>query len=103
MKTKLEHQKEADLFYEIQKTVKINVKNNSKISAISIDFEKNLLLPVTKVSCEYYMRQLWLHNFCIHDMETEKANMFLYSEHFAGKGPNEVISIINFYINNLVK
>ncbi len=76
-------------------------KNNRKIAAITLDYEKNLPIPVTKVSSEYYMRQLWLHNFCIHNMVNEKAEMFVYSEHFAGKGANEVISFLDFYINRL--
>ncbi len=76
-------------------------KNNRIIAAISLDYEKNLPIPVTKVSSKYYMRQLWLHNFCIHNMVNGKAEMFVYSEHFAGKGANEVISLSNFYINRL--
>ncbi len=77
-------------------------KYNTKIAAISLDYEKNLLTPVTKVSSEYYMRQLWLHNFCIHNMTNEKTEMFVYSEHFAGKGANEVISCLDFYIKKLI-
>ena len=42
------------------------------------------------------MRQLWLHNFSIHNMANEKAEIFVYSEHFAGKGANEVISFLDF-------
>ncbi len=41
------------------------------------------------------------HNFCIHNMANEKTQMFVYSEHFAGKGANEVISFLKFYINRL--
>jgi hypothetical protein len=65
-----------------------------------MDFEKNLPLPLTKVSCKYYLRQLWIHNFCIHDMKTGAADVFLYSENFAGKGPNESISCLDFYVKN---
>ncbi len=93
------HHLEADQFYQIKKQVKELTKNDNKTFAICFDYEKNLPLPVTKVSSEYYMRQLWVHNFCIHNLKTDSAEIFLYSEHFAGKGPNEVISALNFYIN----
>jgi hypothetical protein len=33
-------------------------------------------------------------------MKTGAADMFLYSENFAGKGPNESISCLDFYIKN---
>jgi len=33
-------------------------------------------------------------------MKTGAANMFLYSESFAGKGPNKSISCLDFYIKN---
>jgi len=47
------------------------------------------------------MRQLWIHNFSIHTMRNETADMFVYSEHYAGKGPNEVISFMDFYMKKL--
>jgi hypothetical protein len=95
------HQMEAQNFYKIKKEIKKLVKLNDKICAISLDYEKNLPIPVTNVSSEYYMRQLWIQNFCIHTFKNETADMFVYSEHFAGKGPNEVISFIEFYVKKL--
>jgi hypothetical protein len=95
------HLSEAQKFYEFQNEVKNLIKKDNTISAISMDFEKNLPLPVSKVSFEYYLRQLWLQNFCIHDMSSGQSNMFLYSEHYANKGPNEVISLLNFYFSSI--
>jgi hypothetical protein len=97
----IKHQSEADKFYQIIKDIKNFVKINRSVCATVLDYKKNLPLPVTNVSCEYYIRLLWIHNFCIHTMRTESAEMFLYSEHFAGKGPNEVISFLKFYIEKL--
>ncbi len=95
------HQFEAQMFYNIKKQVKNLVKIDSKVCAISLDYEKNLPLPVTNVSSEYYMRQLWNQNFCIHNFKDETPEMFIYSEHFAGKSLNEVITFINFFIEKL--
>ncbi len=35
-------------------------------------------------------------------MKSGKADMFLYSENFAAKGPNETISCLDFYIKNRI-
>ncbi len=102
--TKLEfekHHSESQEFYKIKQKIKTLVKDNINVCAISLDYEKNLPLPVTNVSSEYYMRQLWIQNFCIHTFKDKSAEMYLYSEHYAGKGPNEMISFINFYIEKL--
>ena len=70
-------------------------------AVLAIDYQKNLPLPLTGLSQEYYKRQLWIHNFCIHDNVTNDATMFLYAEHYAKKGPNEVISCLNYYFDGL--
>ena len=57
------------------------------IAVLAMDYQKNLPLPLTGISQEYYKRQLWIHNFCIHDNVTNDATMFLYAEHYAKKGP----------------
>lgn len=95
------HVRKADVF-----TVQINedtecARQSGDMAVIAIDFEKNLPLPLTGIGQEYYKRQLWIHNFCIHDCVNDSATMYLYSEHFAGKGPNDVISCLDHYISEL--
>ena len=63
-----------------------------------MNYEKNFCVPITNVCDEYYCRQLSILNFGIHDMNTEKATMFMYAENYASKGPNETISMINYYL-----
>lgn len=96
------HQRRGDAFHSKRKEVVKSIKNDPTSVAICFDFQKNLPLPVTNVGPEYYKRQLWLHNFGIHDMKTRQGTMFMYSEHFAGKGPNEVISILDWYFSEKV-
>ncbi len=98
-----EHQNEANYFYTLKNNLKSIENKNNKIAIICVDFQKNFYLPITKVSIEYYSRQLSLHNFCVHDMKTSKSLMFMYTENFALKGPNETISFINFYIKNKIE
>src|SRR5690348_6435732 len=69
---------------------------------ICFDFQKNLPLPVTNITAEYFLSQLWLHNFGIHDMRNDKAVLFLYTENYANKGSNETISFLKYYIENYV-
>uniref|UniRef100_A0A8D8ZBU7 DUF7869 domain-containing protein n=1 Tax=Cacopsylla melanoneura TaxID=428564 RepID=A0A8D8ZBU7_9HEMI len=72
--------------------------NENNTLAICFDYQKNLPLPVTNIQDEYYKRQLWLHNFGIHDLKKNQATMYLYPEHYAQKGPDEVISCLSDYI-----
>ena len=65
------------------------------------DSQKNMSLPLTGISQEYYKRQLWIHNFCIHGTVQNQATMFAYAENYAGKGANEVLSCLDFYIRCL--
>ncbi len=70
--------------------------------AICFYFEKNLPLPITNVGQEYYRRQLWLQNLGVYDMAAQKATCFIYAEHYAKKSPNEVISCLDWYMQNKV-
>jgi hypothetical protein len=96
------HQIEANIFYKLQKDMKSLAKSDKTLTVISMDYEKNFFVPITKVNIEYYSRQLSIHNFGIHNMSSEKATMFMYSENYAMKGPNETISFLNYYIKNKI-
>ena len=98
------HIRKADVFNtqlcEVTESA-LEMNDDCDTAVIAMDFQKNLPLPLTNIGQEYYKRQLWLHNFCIHDNVNNLAWMFLYSENFAAKGPNEVISCLDFFINRL--
>ena len=74
------HVRKADVFYIQTSEVSENAKalgDNCDTAVIAMDFQKNLPLPLTGVSQEYYKRQLWLHNFYIHDNINNCATMYL--------------------------
>jgi hypothetical protein len=71
------HQFEANIFYELQNFYNKLAKSDSSIVVLSMDYEKNFFILITKVSVEYYSRQLSIHNFGIHDMGKEKATIFM--------------------------
>ena len=98
------HVRKADVFYVQTSAVSENAKalgDNCDTAVIAIDFQNNLPIPLTGVSQEYYKKQLWLHNFCIHDNVNNCATMYIYAEHYAAKRPNEVILCLNHYITGL--
>ena len=43
-----------------------------------------------------------MHDLGIHNLGTNDETMFVYSEHFAHKGPNEVISSLKWFFDNKV-
>lgn len=54
---------------------------------------------MTNVGDEYYLRQLWMHNFGIHNLTDNTATMYLYTENYALKWPNVVISALSDFID----
>lgn len=59
---------------------------------------QNMHLPRIPVQEVFYLRQLNFNVFCVHDIKKEKATFYIYHEGIAGKGPNEVYSFLNDYI-----
>ena len=97
------HLRKADAFLvQLQETTEnARCREVKDTVVLAMDYQKNLPLPLTGIGQEYYKRQLWIHNFCIHECVNEKATMFLYAEHYAGKGPNDVLSCLSFYVKSL--
>ena len=95
--------RKADIFnVQLIEAIENDRRQERKDTAVlAMDFQKNMPLPLTGVSQEYYKRQLWIHNFCIHECVDEKATMFLYAEHFPGQSPNDVLSCLHYYIKTL--
>ena len=96
-----EHIIAADQFNIQLKAAKHAGQHQKNIAVIAMDYQKNLPLPKTGVCQEFYRRQLWIHNFCTTDCISNQSTMYLYAEHFAGKGPNEVISCLDDCLNNM--
>lgn len=66
--------------------------------SLYFDYQKNLPLPVTNVGDEYYLRLLWMHNVGVHNLGEKTATMHVYTENYALKGPNEVLTALEDYI-----
>ena len=95
------HKRKGDAFYEQIRGDKDLALATGDTKVIAMDYQKNLLLPVTGIGQEYYKRQLAVHNLGIHDVCSGHASMYVYPENFAHKGPNEVLSCLEHYLNAL--
>lgn len=93
------HKRRAKKFYDALKEAHAN-KDNDTV-AIAIDYMQNQPLPLIPVQEVFYLRQIWVNVFCIHDLKTDKANLYLYHEGIANKTPDEVCSFLWHYIQTL--
>ncbi|XP_046684818.1 uncharacterized protein LOC124370567 [Homalodisca vitripennis] len=78
-------------------------KQNDNILCLSFDFMQNVQIPKIPVQETFYLRQLSVNLFCIHNLKTNKADIYLYHQGTANKGPNEVCSFLLHYLNHLDK
>ena len=61
---------------------------------ITFDLQQNLPVPTLTHSSMFYLRQLWVYNFGIHECGTGSATMCIWNETIAGRGANEIISCL---------
>lgn len=97
-----QHLIKADIFFKELKRTTSLCKNKDDMEVLTFDFQQNLPLPKITAGEAFYKRQLWLYNFCIYSGRTKKAHFYLYDETIARKSPNEVISFLYHYLNNIL-
>lgn len=93
------HKRRAKKFYTALKDASVN-KDDDTV-AIAFDYMQNQPLPHIPVQEVFYLRQLWVNIFCIHNLKTNDANLYLYHEGQAHKSPDEVCSFLLKYIQTL--
>ena len=73
----------------------------SKTLTLHMDFHKSL--PTPKVSSQdwYYSKKLRTSLMGIYCANQEVIHCFMYDESIAGVGPNEVISILDYFLKKL--
>lgn len=102
---KIVHKRRAKKFYNrIQQDV-TDAKNkmNCNVLSLAIDYMQNISLPKIPVQELFYMRQLTVSLFCIHDIKKNVATIYLYHEGEARKSPNETCSFILDYLSSVPK
>lgn len=97
---KIIHARRAKKFYSKKQELLRLYQNDDSVAVISIDYMQNLSLPQVPIQSAFYLRQLTVNCFCIHNEKTGEATMFLYHEGIGGKGPNEVCSFLKMYLSD---
>lgn len=97
------HIRRSKKFYTALKQEELDAKENknTNILAISMDFMMNLSLPKVPVQELFYLRQLTINIFCIHNIKRNTATIYIYHEGQAKKGPDETCSFLKDYFSSV--
>lgn len=80
------HERKAKKFYNKIKEDASDDENNHILS-LCFDYMQNIQLPRIPVQETFYLRQLTVNVFCIHDNKSNKAQIFVDHQGQASKGP----------------
>ena len=76
----------------------LNKKRN--VLAICFDYKQNIQLPQVPVQTIFYLQQLIVSAFCIHNIKNKTEILYVYHEGEGRKGPNEVCSFLDDYLKD---
>lgn len=96
-----EHQLKASHGYQALREDTEKSKSDTDLLVITFDLQQNLPVPTLTHSSMFYLRQLWVYNFGIHDCGTGSATMCIWNETIAGRGANEIISCLLQFLRQL--
>lgn len=88
------HNRRAKKFYHKMQEVQQLCKERDDVAGFVFDYMSNLPLPHIPVQEIFYYRQLWVYEFCIHNLKSGEAYFYSYHEGLAKKGPNEVCTCL---------
>ena len=69
----------------------------------TFDLQQNLPVPTLTHGAMFYLSQLWVYNFGIHNCTDGAAIMYVWNECIAGKGSNEIIVLARIFRPDLRK
>ena len=96
----LVHKRKSKKFYNALKH-EAEVKDEPQVLSLCMDFMQNVPLPQIPIQDTFYMRQLTINVFCIHNIKQNIRMIYLYHEGIASKGPNEVCSFLFDYLKDV--
>ena len=100
---KQEHLRKAQQFYAELRASTDMARGNSNMCCLSFDFEQNLPLPHIPTNDIFYLRQLWLYVFCVHNSCDTTSAMYCWPETVAHRGANEVVSCLDHYLSTTLR
>jgi hypothetical protein len=90
------HKRCGSKFYKAMEDCTEACQKDKLVLGLCFDYMQNLPLPKIPIQDVFYLRQLWVNVFCVHNMKTRKSVMYVYHEGVgtARKGANEVCSCL---------
>ena len=87
--------KELDAHLQKASDVRALLRQHEKkpspgVKAIAIDLQQTIPCPKLNANKAYYLRKLWLYNFCIHDCNKNISHMYLWDETQGARGAIEI-------------
>lgn len=70
------------------------------VRVICVDLQQTLPIPKLSISVAYYRYKLWMYNLCVHDLKTNKSNMFAWDEVTVGHGSIEIANCLKKWTVN---
>lgn len=96
------HHSKAKAFFDDLKEKAEEAQNNQEIETLCFDHQQNAPLPKVPAGDAFYLRQLWMFNFCVHSSKHNKSYFYMYDEVTAKKTPNETISFLDHYFDHII-
>lgn len=94
------HEKAAQGYCSLRTDSRVS-KSDPTATVITFDLQQNLPVPTLSHGPMFYLRQLWVYNFGIHNCSKDRAVMCMWDETIAGRGANEIISCLMQYLSNM--
>ena len=95
------HNRRAKKFYQAikQDVQDAREEKNVNVLSLAVDYMQNISLPKIPVQELFYLRQLTVSVFSIHDVKRNVATLYLYHEGQARKSPNKTCSFLLHYLS----
>lgn len=67
---------------------------SAKVRVVAMDLQQTHPCPRISTGLAYYLRKLWVYNFCVYDVTMGKPTMFVWDESTAARGSDEIASCL---------
>lgn len=71
-----------------------SVYEKDVVRVVAMDLQQTQPCPRVSSGMAYYLRKLWVYNFCIYDVTKGKGSMFVWDEVTGGRGSDEIATCL---------
>lgn len=96
------HQKVTERKNEFLEDVEAAKQSNGKTVCYTFDLQQVLPTPCISANVAYYKRQLATLNLCVFDEVNQKGYMYMWNEHDAARGADEIGSCLMRHLSTFV-